>query len=222
MFTEMDSIHKNANTINGWLSRSEGALLYKLASSINGNIVEIGSFEGRSTFYMALAKMDNKKNGFIYAVDTFTGSTEHTKHGKLDTYNTFIDNMKKYDIMDYVKPIRNTSIKAANECNKSFSLIFIDGAHDYENVKNDFFAWSPKLEADGMLLFHDTIMWKGPKRFIKEYILNSNEYTIKGIKHSIMYIQKTPPSFFGRMKGFLIYGYRGLYELMYKIKKRKL
>lgn len=222
MVTEMDSIHKKANTINGWLSRSEGALLYNLALSTNGNIVEIGSFEGRSTLYIALAKKDNEKNGFIYAVDTFTGSTEHTKHGKIDTYNTFIDNMKKYDIMDFVKPIRNTSIKAASECNILFSMIFIDGAHDYNNAKSDFLAWSPKLEDGGMLLFHDTIMWKGPKRVIKECILNSDEYTIKGIVHSIMYIQKTPPSFSERIKGFLIYGYRGLYEFMYKIKKRKL
>ncbi len=220
MFKEMDIIHKNANTINGWISRSEGALLYKLASSINGSIVEIGSFEGRSTFYMALAKKNYEKNGFIYAIDTFLGSTEHTKHGKIDTYNAFINNMKKYDIMDYVKPIRNESIKEASECNKSFSMIFIDGAHDYNNAKNDFLAWSPKLESGGMLLFHDTIMWKGPKRVIKEYILNSDEYTIKGIVHSIMYIQKSPPSFLGRVKGFMIYGYRGLYELVYKLKKR--
>ena len=40
---------------------------------------------------------------------------------------------------------------------------------------------------------------------IKECILNSDEYTIKGIVHSIMYIQKTPPSFSERIKGFLIF-----------------
>ena len=44
----------------------------------DGKIVEIGSFLGRSTHYLATALVNaGKENVKIYAIDTFEGSSEH-------------------------------------------------------------------------------------------------------------------------------------------------
>lgn len=35
------------------------------------------------------------------------------------------------------------------------SFVFVDGAHDYENVRDDIAAWWPRVEAQGILAGHD-------------------------------------------------------------------
>lgn len=41
------------------------------------------------------------------------------------------------------------------ECNKKFDIIFIDGDHSYEGVKEDYINSLPLLENNGYLVFHD-------------------------------------------------------------------
>lgn len=36
-----------------------------------------------------------------------------------------------------------------------FDLVFVDGAHDYQSVKDDLLAWYPKVRIGGYLAFHD-------------------------------------------------------------------
>jgi hypothetical protein len=40
-------------------------------------------------------------------------------------------------------------------CNKKFDIIFIDGDHSYEGVKNDYINSLPLLEDNGYMIFHD-------------------------------------------------------------------
>ena len=40
--------------------------------------------------------------------------------------------------------------------NKNINILFIDGSHDYESVKNDFYNWSKYLDNEGVVLMHDT------------------------------------------------------------------
>lgn len=64
--------------IPGWFNYAEAydQIVDEIAD--DGKIVEIGSFLGRSTHYLATSLMNaNKENVKIYAVDTFQGSSEH-------------------------------------------------------------------------------------------------------------------------------------------------
>ncbi len=211
-------IHKNADSISGWLSHNEGELLFKLASKAHGDIVEIGSYEGKSTYYLCMGKQ-NIGNGAIYAVDTFTGSAEHRKHGSIDTYDTFTGNMKRLNVIDNISIMKMESVKAAELLKGPFALIFIDGSHEYADIKQDIMLWSEKLEENGVIAVHDMIDWDGPKRAFYELILKSFMFSVKGRAHSLMYAEKKIPSVFECMMNYIHFALRGLYEIAYRIKR---
>lgn len=55
---------------NGWLSRPEAELLWRTAQGCTGAILEVGSYQGRSTCLLA------KLGRTLYAVDPFDGFSE--------------------------------------------------------------------------------------------------------------------------------------------------
>ena len=64
--------------IPGWFNYHESYDMIVDQIDSNGKIVEIGSFMGRSTHYLATSLMNaNKEQVKIYAIDTFEGSSEH-------------------------------------------------------------------------------------------------------------------------------------------------
>lgn len=212
------SIHNDASTIKGWLSKSEGALLYRLAQSVQGNIVEIGSYEGRSTLYLARAKQISG-SGRVIAIDTFKGSSEHRKFGDIDTYDSFMSNMQRMRTADVIDVKRGYSYDIADDFNEDIDMLFIDGSHEYEHVKRDFIMWAPKVRENGIIAFHDMIDWHGPAAVFREYILNNRDYTVGGRAHSLMFAYKRQSSTCEFIKGKCIYAGRTVYESIYRIKK---
>lgn len=153
----MKGLYKSCN-ISGWLSKKEAELLYNEAKKIDdGLIVEIGSWQGKSTFF--LAKGSSAKNK-IFAIDTFKGSTEHQKimhkYGG-STKEIFINNMKKHNLLKDITIIENYSFNVVKQFeDESIDLLFIDGSHDYESLKKDFELYYPKVKMRGNILFHDS------------------------------------------------------------------
>lgn len=146
---------ENAKKIFGWMPDNELSWLATYAG-VHRNIVEIGSFMGRSTRTLA----DNTK-GTVTAVDTWAGSDEDQHRRLLEgkspdwLFEQFTANMAG---LTNVAMIRKTSLEAAAAFatqNAQFDFIFIDASHDYENVKADILAWGPLLADGGTLAGHD-------------------------------------------------------------------
>jgi predicted O-methyltransferase YrrM len=55
-----------------------------------------------------------------------------------------------------VEIIRSTSTEAAKGWSRPIDLLFIDGDHSYEGVKNDWNLFHPFVRPGGVVLFHDT------------------------------------------------------------------
>jgi hypothetical protein len=53
-------------------------------------------------------------------------------------------------------------------------MVFIDGAHDYENVALDLDLWFPKVVEGGIVAFHDTVAWEGPRRLVAERLFRGS------------------------------------------------
>lgn len=143
--------------VNGWLSDKEGEFLYNSAkNSVKGGvIVEIGSWQGKSTIYLGWGSKNGNGN-HIYAIDPHIGSSEHQiSDQKIWTFEKFKENIKNAELNDIVTPIVLTSEEANKGWDLPISLLWIDGAHEYEYVKKDFELWSPFLVEGGIIAFHD-------------------------------------------------------------------
>jgi len=190
---EITQIKKLTDSVDGWLTDYEGALLYNLAKNCSGQgvIVEIGSWKGRSTIWLAKGTQAGNKKAQVYAIDPHTGtSKQQKKYGSVWTFDKFKENIHRTDVDDIVIPIVKTSEKAAVAFKKPVELIFIDGAHEYEMVKRDIELWFPKVIDGGIMAFHDTTWKTGPKKAVEELVYRSDKFRNIGLVHSITFAQK--------------------------------
>ena len=190
---EIESTRLIADNIEGFISDVEGVFLYKAAKSCEGKgvIVEIGSLKGKSTIWLARGSKAGN-NIKVYAIDPHKGSSEHMKkRGEICTYQEFKRNIAQANVDAIVIPIVNTSEDARRDWDgKPIELLWIDGAHEYEMVKLDFDLWFPYLIEGGIIAFHDTIGWPGPRRVVKEKIYTSRNFANVGFIYSITYARK--------------------------------
>jgi predicted O-methyltransferase YrrM len=148
-------------SIQGWFTFPEFYKSILGGLKEDSHIVEVGSWLGMSTVYMAVEIINSQKKIKFDAVDTWKGSEEHniaewSKEliDKDDVYNGFIKNIEP--VKDYVKVVRHPSVEASKLYEDgSLDFVFIDAAHDYDNVLADLKAWHPKVKPEGIIAGHD-------------------------------------------------------------------
>jgi len=162
------------NNISGWMSHGEVNWLYLMAQ-IMDNIVEIGSWMGRSTD----ALLSGCK-GTVWAVDHFKGSPNEdlAERAKTeDIFKIFMDNVGHYKNL---KLLKMDSLEAAEKFkDKSIDMVFIDGGHEYEEVKVDIEVWLPKVKK--LICGHDYYRG-GVKRAVDEIFGHVNIFDLIWIK----------------------------------------
>ena len=156
------------NSVKGFLDHNEGICLYNhaLSSSKKGPILEIGSYCGKSTIYLATAAKEY--NCTVYSVDHHTGSEENQvgweyhdielfdeETGKINSFPEFMRNLRKANLLDTVIPIVSDSSLVSRDWKIPLSMIFIDGGHTMEAAFNDFNNWKDKIIKGGILAIHD-------------------------------------------------------------------
>lgn len=186
---------KRVGVIDGLLSKNETILLYNLATkAMNGVVVEIGSFKGKSTICLAYGVKDG--HGVrVYAIDPHKGDLSYHEWEKdknsLPTIKDFKRNISRnHGIKDYVYPLFVTSEEAIDLVKHKADLIFVDGDHRYEGVIKDFNLWKHKLNYGGVIAFHDSFSWEGVIRVVDEELFNNSEFVCLGFVNSITYFKK--------------------------------
>jgi hypothetical protein len=162
-------IADDVRSIYGFLDDDECALLNKLAANCgNGVIVEIGSFQGKST--VALAKGAQLCGARVYAVDPhFDYQVTGDTHYGDENYQALLANLAAYGVDETVKVVKKASIDAFADWKKPIDLLWIDGSHEYEDVKQDFILWSKFVT--GYIAMHDTTgNHPGVTRFLNELL----------------------------------------------------
>lgn len=135
------------------------------------NILEIGSFEGRSTIFF----LKYFKNCNITCVDIFEGAEELSSEKFDQIFQNFNYNIKGF--RDRIKVFKGTSDNFFSQnSDELFDLILIDGNHSYDFVLNDAQNSFKRLKKNGIIIFDD-FLWKhydninhNPIGAIKEFV----------------------------------------------------
>ena len=156
------------NSVKGFIDHNDGICVYNYAlnSSKKGPILEIGSYCGKSTIYIATAA--KKYSGCVYSVDHHTGSEENQvgweyhdielfdeETGRINSFPEFMRNLRKANLLDTVVPIVSDSSLVSRYWKIPLSMVFIDGGHTMEAAFNDFNNWKDKIIKGGILAIHD-------------------------------------------------------------------
>ena len=194
MSSTIKDIREFTRAIDGWLADIEGKQLYHLAKACEGKgvIVEIGSWQGKSTVWLGKGAQAGHHPS-IYAIDPHQGNViMNESNPTMSTLDTFNNNIRQAGLEQLVTPVVKTSVEAAKDFDRPIELIFIDGLHEYEHVKTDFEAWFPKVILGGIMAFHDTVgKAPGPRKLVDRYVYRSHSFKNVRFTGSITFAEKT-------------------------------
>ena len=164
-----------ANSVPGWCSGPDARLLFAFAhhGPGHGAIVEIGSAWGRSTVFLARGSKLAKREK-VFSIDPHTGDPfficgkkpqgpklENSEYKvddgtEFNSYSGFLRTIRHFQIEDWVIPLVMTSNEATKKTEIGpIRLLFIDGMHTYEAVKDDINNWVPRVISGGVIVFDD-------------------------------------------------------------------
>lgn len=122
-------------------------------------ILEIGSYEGRSTVYCC-EKFDEMgvATGDIVCIDTWEGGAEHEKSRMSEVEARFDRNVDGYNHY-VVKRKGESRYGLRGMFNGLFDLIYIDGSHVAKDVLSDAVLSYSLLRKGGFMIFDD-YLWR--------------------------------------------------------------
>ncbi|HXG53408.1 MAG TPA: class I SAM-dependent methyltransferase [candidate division Zixibacteria bacterium] len=179
----LEAARKITETVDGWLGRREGLYLYRLARATAGLgvVVEIGSYKGKSTVWLAKAR-EAARGEEVCAVDPHV----------MGTIDEFRRNLELSGVAHMVVPVVRPSEEALRGWNRPIGLLWIDGDHSHAGVRKDFFGWEPLVSPGGVIAFHDSYSWEGVRSPIDEELIRDERFQILGQWDGIFAIRKTP------------------------------
>jgi len=156
----------------GFMPADEGDALHAAALvaavAVPGHpFVEIGSYCGRSTIWLAAAARETAT--VVFAVDHHRGSEENQagwehhdpavvdeRSGRMDTLPFFRAALHGAGLEDYaIAVVGQSPVVAANWSATRAAFVFIDGGHSAEPATADYQGWWPKVAVGGTLAIHD-------------------------------------------------------------------
>jgi MMP 1-O-methyltransferase len=152
----------------GFMPDDEGLALHAAAldAARLGPVMEIGTYCGKSSIYLAAAA--RKRGTVVFTIDHHRGSEENQPGqqyhddrfadpltGGLDTLPEFRRTMTHAHLDDSLIAIIGRSDIVARHWHHPLGAVFIDGGHSEHAAQTDYESWSPHIAPDGLLLIHD-------------------------------------------------------------------
>ena len=166
-----EDLLRHARDAKGFMPVEEGDALHDAAVSAAAAVptapfIEIGSYCGRSTIWLAAAARE--AGTVVFAVDHHRGSEENQagwehhdpslvdpRTGQMDTLPTFRDTIRAAGLEDRVIAMVGQSAVIARYWAMPAALVFIDGGHGVEPARADYAGWAPHVAIGGTLAIHD-------------------------------------------------------------------
>jgi predicted O-methyltransferase YrrM len=152
------SIWTTTGHVPGQFSELNAAAMFTVLVEVRPQrIVEIGSYLGRSTTFLA-SVLRIVGGTEVVAIDPHTGDRqllESIGARALPSFDLFETHIASMGVQDLVTPIVKPSAEAAVGWDRPIDLLYIDGWHSYEAVIEDGRAWLPHLSPTGVVFFDD-------------------------------------------------------------------
>ena len=150
----------------GFMPEAEGVALHAAAlGAPGGDLVEIGSYCGKSAVYLGAAARG--RGCLLFSVDHHRGSEEHQPgedyhdpslvdaSGRVDTLPCFRRTIAAAGLEDVVVAVVGRSEAVARAWWAPPALVFLDGGHSQAAADADYDGWSRLLRPGGLLAIHD-------------------------------------------------------------------
>jgi len=166
-----DHIAGSVDQVEGFLVPGQERYLFEKVKALPDGaiILEIGSYLGRSTSALAFACVGTNKR--VFCIDTYSWNTAFVT-GSGNWRRVWEQHLAQFGLLDYVTCLHGPSNLKLAEWGKSASVdfAFIDAAHHYGFVLQDFCEVYPLMKTGGFIALHDSDpSWPGPWRVWREY-----------------------------------------------------
>jgi len=181
------------------MTRGQSDTLYAAAAACpaGGRIVEIGSFQGRSTVVFALAADPSVE---VVAIDPHAGNDrgpqeiEGYAREAADDHTRFLANLAGAGVADRVTHVREFSHAALGVLAGAADVLYIDGAHRYRPARADIAEWGARVNRGGTLLIHDSFSSIGVTAAIVRQLVWSPTFRYVGRSRSLAEYRADLPS----------------------------
>jgi len=117
--------------------------------------VELGTHYGTSYFAFCEILNELPYNAKCYAVDHWKGDSQAGYY--TESVYTYVNQVNEKYYSEFSTLLKMSFDDALHQFEDgTIDLLHIDGLHDYESVKKDFYNWLPKMSNKGVVLLHDT------------------------------------------------------------------
>jgi Methyltransferase domain len=176
--------------VDGWMSPDQAERLYAAAlTAVAGEqIVEIGSFRGRSAIVLASAAADDVE---IFAIDPHAGNDRGPQEieGFVDAASTdhdvFVHNLRTAGVEGRVTHVREFSEAAHGAVSGPIRVLYVDGAHRFTPARSDIREWGARVQPGGILLIHDSFSSLGVTLAIMRELFFGPRYRYVGRARSL-------------------------------------
>lgn len=139
--------------MTAWLRHGPFAM-WLIPAARPGKIVELGSHYGYSYFAFCQAVKESGLPTRCIAVDTWQGDEHAGRYGE-EVFDTVQKQNRPY--AGFSTLLRKTFAEALDDVEDgSVDILHLDGRHFYDDIKEDYESWLPKLADSAVVLFHDT------------------------------------------------------------------
>jgi len=151
-----------------WFNYPEIYSQIVLNANDNSHFVEVGSWKGMSSVYLAVEIVNSKKNIKFDCIDLWGTVPGEIYANEKSLYDTFIKNIEP--VKDIINPIISLSWEAASRYeNNSLDFVWLDAGHEYKDIKKDINAWYPKVKIGGIIAGHDYTTASGVQTAVGEH-----------------------------------------------------
>ncbi len=156
-----------AEAATGFMPPAEGLALYETALAAgSGVVLEVGTYCGKSTLYLAAAARETAST--VVTVDHHRGSEENQAGweyhdttlvdpatGRLDTLPHLRRSLEAAAVEDVVVAVVGRSEQVGRIWSTPAAMLFLDGGHSEEQAQADYEAWWRHVAPGGLLAIHD-------------------------------------------------------------------